>query len=211
MSEERGARFGEGSVLDRAIDGAVRELLDVEPPAGLRGRVLASIDPVASAFRRKHGFSRKILWTAVPLAAAAALVLALLLPRTESQPQAPATVANNPPAGVETAPPRVDTPRVTETARTQPARPRREERRVARPEVMAVAASADTDVIFGASPDFPRVNALSIPPLTVPTVRTVSSVAPPRELTLDPIAAPAPLGIEPLSLTPPSRHEQERP
>ena len=39
--EGRGARF------DEAIDRAVREMLDVEPPAGLRGRVLDRIETVA--------------------------------------------------------------------------------------------------------------------------------------------------------------------
>src|SRR5258705_9267632 len=92
--EARDARF------DRAIDRAVREMLDVEPPPGLRGRVLDRIDAlstnsvasasdpvasagdsvvsagdsVASAFRRKFG------WIAVPVAAAAVIVLAVLAP-----------------------------------------------------------------------------------------------------------------------------------
>ena len=41
--------------LDREIDRAVREMLDVEPPAGLRARVMQRIEErhVASAFRRK--------------------------------------------------------------------------------------------------------------------------------------------------------------
>jgi hypothetical protein len=203
--------------FDRAIDRAVQEMLAVEPPAGLRGRVLQRIDessavgPMASAFRRKNDVGRKILWTAVPLGAAAVLALALLLPRTESQPQPRATIAGNPTAPrVDTVPPRVQTPPGTTVARTVPPAPRRVEARATRPAGVVAAAAAETDVIFGASPDFPRVNALSIAPLTVSTLTTVSPVAP-RELTLDPIAAPAPLEIEPLPLTPPSRHEQERP
>ena len=78
--EARGARF------DQAIDRAVREMLDVEPPAGLRGRVFDRIDAlstnseasatdsVASAFRRKFGF------IALPVAAAAVIILAVLAP-----------------------------------------------------------------------------------------------------------------------------------
>jgi hypothetical protein len=56
--EVRGAgRDARRARFDDAIDGAVREMLDVEPPAGLRGRVLDRIhalptNPVASAFRR---------------------------------------------------------------------------------------------------------------------------------------------------------------
>jgi hypothetical protein len=80
--------------FDDAIDGAVREMLDVEPPAGLRGRVLDQIhalstssvlssnsvlstNSVVSAFRRKP---RKVWWLAAPVAAAAVIVLAVLAP-----------------------------------------------------------------------------------------------------------------------------------
>jgi len=57
-------------------------MLDVEPPAGLRGRVVDRVDalstnPVASAFRRN---TRKIWWLAGPVAVAAVLVLAVLAP-----------------------------------------------------------------------------------------------------------------------------------
>jgi hypothetical protein len=215
MSDDRGARFGDrGSALDRAIDGAVREMLDVEPPAGLRGRVLQQIDPVASGFSRKHRsrqhLDRRILWTGLPLAAAAALVLALLLPRSSSPPQAPATVAQNPPAPpvVTPAPPRV-TPPVTTTARTVAAAPRRVQAR-ATPRPDAVVAAGDaTDVVFGPEPGFPRVSPLAVAPLTVSSLRTASAVAPPQELMVDPIAAPAPLQLEPLPLSPRERQEQE--
>ena len=80
MSKQRGSGVGDRDRdLDAAIDLAVREMLDVEPPAGLRGRVLDRIDepspnPVASAFRRK------IWWLAGPIAAAAVVVLAVLAP-----------------------------------------------------------------------------------------------------------------------------------
>jgi hypothetical protein len=210
MSDDRGARFGDReSALDRAIDGAVREMLDVEPPAGLRGRVLQQIDPVASGFSRKR-LDRRILWTGLPLAAAAALVLALLLPRPSSPPQAPATVAQNPPAPpvATPAPPRV-TPPVTTTARTEAAAPRRVQAR-ATPRPDAVVAAGDaTDVVFGPEPGFPRVSPLAVAPLTVSSLRTASAVAPPQALTVDPIAAPAPLQLEPLPLSPRERQEQE--
>lgn len=92
--------------FDRAIDRTVREMLDVEPPAGLRARVMRRIDPeqvasghqAASGFSRKHPFSRKILWLGAPLAAAAIIVLALLLPRRVEQVQPQATVVTNTPA-----------------------------------------------------------------------------------------------------------------
>lgn len=94
-----GRRRDDEERIDRAIDGAVREMLDVEPLPGLRGRVLRRIEgdsrvasDVASAFRRK------ILLFGVPLAAAAILILAVLLPRMREdvQPQ-PAIVAVIPP------------------------------------------------------------------------------------------------------------------
>ena len=68
-------------------------MLDVEPPAGLRGRVIARIDNPTSV---ASGFSRKIFWVGAPLAAAAAIViLALLIPREQTQhsPSAPVAVA----------------------------------------------------------------------------------------------------------------------
>jgi hypothetical protein len=91
---EIGRRTEDGR-LDRAIDGAVRDMLDVEQPAGFRARVLRRIEggdsPVASAFRRK------ILLFGVPLAAAAVLMLAVLLPRMRDaqSPRAPVTTAVN--------------------------------------------------------------------------------------------------------------------
>lgn len=73
--------------LDLAIDRAVREMLDVEPSAGLRGRVMGRIDAlstnsVASAFRRK------LAWIALPIAAGAVIVLAVLAPWRQTTPQA---------------------------------------------------------------------------------------------------------------------------
>ena len=93
-----GRRRDDEERIDRAIDGAVREMLDVEPLPGLRGRVLRRIEgdslvasDVASAFRRK------ILLFGVPLAAAAILILAVLLPRMRDaeSPRAPVTTAVN--------------------------------------------------------------------------------------------------------------------
>jgi hypothetical protein len=59
--------------LDDAIDRAVREMLDVEPPSGLRGRVLDRIENAGT-----RGWSW--IWIAAPVAAAAILVLAVLTP-----------------------------------------------------------------------------------------------------------------------------------
>jgi hypothetical protein len=53
--------------LDDAIDRAVREMLDVEPPAELRGRVLERIAQPARRFPTQ--------WIVVPIAATALLIL----------------------------------------------------------------------------------------------------------------------------------------
>src|SRR4051812_17675310 len=94
---------------DRAIDEAVRELLDVEPPAGMRARVLRRIE--ARSLPPEGGSYKRFLWAALPIAAAAILILAVLLPRTTQQPQqtplpATTTVRGEGPASpVTTAPP----------------------------------------------------------------------------------------------------------
>ena len=100
MSNE-GRRTDSDERIDRAIDGAVREMLDVEPLPGLRGRVLRRIEGdrlVASDSLVASAFRRKILLFGVPLAAAAVLVLAVLM-REEKAPQAPVTttVTTQPP------------------------------------------------------------------------------------------------------------------
>jgi hypothetical protein len=61
--------------FDKAIDRAVREMLDAEPPDGLRERVLQRIEAPRRAL--------KWMWIAVPVAAAAMLALAVLRPGLE--------------------------------------------------------------------------------------------------------------------------------
>ena len=69
---DQGSGIGGRDRLDTAIDLAVREMLDVEPPAGLRGRVLDRIQKPRQTFTW--------LWLAGPVAAAAIIVLAVLAP-----------------------------------------------------------------------------------------------------------------------------------
>jgi|SRR5262245_44630853 len=84
--EARGARF------DEAIDRAVREMLDVEPPADLRARVMTQL--TASDSRLPvSGFRLPALGWA--LAAAAVILLAVVLTRrSEPLPQAPVVAAD---------------------------------------------------------------------------------------------------------------------
>src|SRR3954468_481310 len=99
----RGPRPEDGGGIDRAIDEAVRELLDVEQPAGFRSRVLRRIE--ARSLPPEGGRYKRFLWAALPMAAAAILILAVLLPRTTEPPQqtpSPATTArgDGPPSPV---------------------------------------------------------------------------------------------------------------
>src|SRR5690242_9525546 len=126
--------------FDKAIDGAVREMLDVDPAAGLRQRVLEELP--ASGFQLParllvaSSFSWKVL---LPVAAAAVLVLAVLLLRgtsrepettTVSVPQSPATAVTAAPVASQA----VQIPHVESSS---PAAPER------RAVLAAVAPSAD--------------------------------------------------------------------
>ena len=96
--------------FDKAIDEAVREMLDVEPRADLRARVMRQI--------AGKNQSRKLLWTAVPLAAAATLILALFLPsKTGVDQQMPTPVVKSTPPN---APPTVPSPVVRTPQRSVP-------------------------------------------------------------------------------------------
>jgi hypothetical protein len=171
--------------FDKAIDHAVREMLDVEPPAGLRRRVIERLghDSVASSFSWK---------IALPIAAAAVLLLALLLPRSTPQQPETTTVQTQQPV---TAPvtPRPMQPSAPEAPLPQPVPQAVPERRV-------VAASTPADVTFDAppAPGFPRLPALSVPELSVSSIQRVAPVEGPNAIAPDPIATPSPLAIEPL-------------
>lgn len=92
MSEDRESRFEDRPALDRAIDGAVREMLDVEQPAGFRGRVVTRLN--ASGSPRTSRFRLPVSGFGIAGAAAAALIIAVLLPsRTTEQPPASPIVA----------------------------------------------------------------------------------------------------------------------
>ena len=189
-----------------AIDRAVREMLDVEPPAGLRGRVLDRLDarstnPVASAFWGAEALAkaaRRNFWVAGPIAAAAILVLAVLL-----QGRAPA-----PPAATPSAPSvaRVETPRVVQTPRlvpvrgvaenpepprtasiTQPA-PRRIEDRL----VVATVAAADdaTSQIDPLAAIAPIAVAGTHPEAIAPKQIAISPLTPITELQIAPLSPP---------------------
>jgi hypothetical protein len=109
-SRERGSER-----LDAAIDGAVREMLDVEPPPGLRGRVMDRLESP----RRGIAWT----WLAAPVVAAAAVIaVAVTAPWRDAAPMPAAP----PPVVAQTQPPRV-VPRAVAapvvTPATRPTRP----------------------------------------------------------------------------------------
>ena len=218
MPEERGARpeargarparrsLGEGG-LDTAIDLAVRDMLDVEPPPGLRGRVMDRIEhhgPVVSAFRRKF-------WLiAAPVATAAVIVLAILAPWRDAT--APPTTTAAPVTAQREAPPDVAPPPVTPTAMaprtTGPraplatainaarVRPRRPERLIE-----AAAAVAVEDTNFTAIGALAGPESIAIERLPDPLPSSIRSIEP------APLQIPA-LEITALPETPRERREE---
>jgi hypothetical protein len=187
----RGSGIGDRDArLYDAVDGAVREMLDVEPPPGLRGRVLDRIEaggPAAPVWRRKA------LWLMVPVAAAAVMVLAVFGPwrrAIEPAPSAPPAIASaadqvpnpvlQPPPTRSTAPTSVEIglpyglPHSTGARRApSPARPGL---------VVAAAALTDTDTV----------------------VTQIEPLPGPPSIAIERLASPAPamsgLGVAPLEI-----------
>jgi hypothetical protein len=175
--------------FDKAIDGAVREMLDVEPPAGLRRRVVERLPTFAEAPAGKPASG----WAMGVVATAALVLLAIFLAR--ETPRTPETIAAGPrppvTAPMATAPVQSSAP---ELPRPRPATQTAPVRRV------VVATAAPVDVTFDAppAPGFPRLPALSVPELSVSSIQRVAPVEGPNAIAPDPIATPSPLAIEPL-------------
>jgi hypothetical protein len=218
MSETRRERHE--ARVDEAIDRAVREMLDVEAPAGLRGRVLQRIrsvsddsgasahDPVASAFRRNTGapLRRKFAWLFVPLAAVAVIILAVLVQWRHAGPtssRAVPTIATS-----EARPPIVPTaersaqPAAPSTGSIRephpaPSRPSRRSNRI----FERVAATDAADLPDG---DVVTVTAIATSSLEhVEPIRTQSIVTPP--IVVEPLMVVEPVQVE--ALSPPVRRD----
>jgi hypothetical protein len=168
MSDERGGRRSDvGGRIDAAIDRAVRDMLDVEPPADLRTKVLRRVEVRAASTLRW-----KIL---VPIGAAALLILAVTLVRRFEAPAPPPTLsasavprdrfpaASTPRAPIELSP---APPRGTMTANSGAAR------------MPADIASASSTGTTEASVAIEPLNTIS--PIDVAPI-------PPRSITPDPI------------------------
>ena len=212
MSDGRGSRIGDrgsDARFDAAIDHAVREMLDVDQPAGFRARVARRIEGGQSGSLVASAFRRKILLFGIPLAAAAILILAVVLPRTGQQPQQQPTNS----ARVE---PRPEAPRVTPPpSNIETARPVTSERapvaaqRVAPPRAVTQgSAPSVTDTLVAAASFEPEENATTqIEPLkTIAPIQVApvgqSSIAM-EDITVRPLNTISELQIAPL--TPPDR------
>jgi hypothetical protein len=183
--------------FDRAIDRAVREMLDVEPPAGLRQRVLEQLP--ASRFQLSASRFRLPAsgWIFGAVAAAAVLMLAILLPHSTSRVPETTTVSVPPVANPST----VQTPGIeprTERVSAQSGQP-------ARRAVAAV--RRDDGVVAGATYAPAAAAADDIEPLQSLAPIQVAPVAP-RAITQTVIAIPAlnPIAdLEIAPLSPPDR------
>ena len=178
--------------LDKAIDRAVREMLDVEPRADLRARVVARIDEPRSSFQLAVPSLQRF---ALVVGAAAVLVLVLVLVRRAEPPsQPPATagvqVPEKPPVVIGPQPP-VGVPAVQTLATTAKSAVAQESPRV------AYAASADATA------------AAAIDPLKAITPIEVAPIA-------QSSITPEPIGVHPLDpitemqiapLSPPDRRD----
>jgi hypothetical protein len=201
---EDGQAHSEQGRIDRAIDSAVREMLDVEPLPGMRGRVLQRIQTEDPTF-----FGRKLLWAALPLAAAAVVILSVLLPRQREQQPAPvATAVNTQPQNPAVAPPPPSTaPRAPRTTPAIEPRPAVVAQRVPRP---ASAATARPDRVVAAAASFTASEPADggIAPLEAIAPIEVAPVAPralaQADIAMRPLTPITELVIAPL--TPPGRH-----
>ena len=216
MSEDRRPKFEAGRPasdarttdgFDRALESALRDMLDVEPPAGLRGRVLRRISggrassfgatlPSAGGAPVPSGFRRKILIVGAPLAAAAILILAVLLPRREE----PRAASNTPTVA------RVEIPntRVAEPLPTSPSAPTaavRSQRTPRRPTARSERPVATYAYAPGAPVDTHIEPLTTITPIEVAPVGQRSLVT--DEIAMRPLHPIADLSIAPLS--PPER------
>jgi hypothetical protein len=169
------------SKLDFEIDRAVREMLDVEPPPGLRGRVL---DRIESPHR---GFTW--IWIAAPIAAAAILILAVILPSTTDTTFTTPVAKGGADRRLTVTQPQPQAPQI---ARAVP------------PSVVTAPATAAEDA---------AADIVWVDPLTPPAAIAVAAIEPAqgramRSIDVAPAEIPA-LEIRPITDTPRERRNQE--
>jgi hypothetical protein len=177
--------------LDKQIDRAVRDMLDVEPSADLRARVMAQL-PAPGSPRPAPGFRLPASWVLGSIAAAALVVIAVFVARrTEPVPQPPAIAkAADRYLAPEAAPLTVDVP-VVRTRRAPAAAPRAE----STGSVLAAVFTAD-------EPGTMRIAPLgAIAPISVAPI--AHNAIAPAEVAVRPLNTMTEIQIAPL--TPPDR------
>jgi len=190
--------------LNRAIDLTVRQMLDVEQPAGLRGRVLDRMSATDRGVAR--GFSRKIGWLALPVAAAAILIRSVAAPwRTVAPPAIAPPVAKVEPVAMPPAQP----PQRAEPRSRRAAPPDRRPIPLRR---RAPAADADRTVIAATIASAEDASENSVAPLSVPDSLVIPQLVTPPTPPLS-STAPEPIRIRALEInalpeTPRERREE---
>jgi hypothetical protein len=173
-------------------------MLDVEPLDGLRGRVLERIESP------RRGFAW--IWIAAPLAAAALIALAVVLPsRTDRATVNPVTTVATTPTPTPVQPPQPLTPRATAMPQVRP------ETVTARSSPRPVRAQAT--IRAAVAPDEAAADVVWIDALAAPAAISVTPVPPPSSpavpsIDLAPAQIPA-LEIRAISDTPRERRNQE--
>jgi hypothetical protein len=178
------------SPLDRAIDRAVREMMHVDPPPGLRRRVLSRLEtPVA----KRRLFVPRYAWGA---AALVILIVAVMFTRDDRSepvtvvPQPPvAARESTPPLEPSAAPPRAPVPAPRPTASRVPSplvtrdpipMPRITNVFGTRTAGVSAAAESGVEAVWpGADPPSNAVAPLVIAPLTPVPIDTPAIVIPP--------------------------------
>jgi hypothetical protein len=185
--------------VDRAIDLAVREMMEVEPRADLRARVLERIERRGSVGRL---FRPGVRWTwvAAPLAAAAILVLAVLLRQSEEP------LVTRPAMDIVLR--ALETER-SETIAHRDERSHRPGTRTMRPpdrRITAAVATVDDTNFSNAPPPGFAVDALAPPPPIAVEEIPPTDPAAVAELDVAPLRLPA-LEVNALSDSPRERHD----
>ena len=179
--------------LDDAIDRAVRDIMSVEPRAGLRGRVLDRLER-----RPGPGFALPRLAGAAAAIAVAVIAFVLLRPAPEGPAHAPAqtTSAERVPASRDDTPAGSDTASteepVAETARRQAPSPPRSAVSPRRPDFPAPGMVTAATVAAGPAGAFEATD-FGVLPL-VPDAEPIA-IAP---IAIVPLTAPEPIVVRPL-------------
>jgi hypothetical protein len=185
-----------GDEIDDAIDGAVREIMGAEPPAGLRQRVIRRLSEPER--RPWLAMSRLAVVSAMVLCVVVGAFVVLLMNRDRTPPSRAAFVPQLPrptdPAAVVRAVPPSAPPRIADRAPRQPARvvsgrsARGQDERIVAATSLA---EADTVVISALDP-LRRIDPAPVR----------SEVVQMDQIAVTPLQQMEPVTIEPLSSTP---------